>query len=73
MSAKIDFQLNPDNRLDGKWLKIDLEVALQKNNVIHYWNELLKDGELVINGYCNSKASTPDSGIHLDHCHCCFE
>lgn len=62
MSTKIDFQLNPDNRLDGKWLKTDLEVALKKNNVIHYWNELLKDGELVIQECCNSKASTPDTG-----------
>ncbi len=61
MSTKIDFQLNPDNRLDSKWLKTDLEEAL-KNPVLHYWNELLKDGELIINGYCNSKTSTPDSG-----------
>lgn len=65
MSTKIDFQLNPDNRLDTKWLKTDLEEALKKNQILHYWNELLKDGELVVNGYCTSKTSTPDSGNDL--------
>lgn len=62
MSAKIDFHLNPDSRFDGKWLKTDLEEALKTNQVLHYWNELLKDGELVVNDSHQSKTSTPESG-----------
>lgn len=62
MSAKIDFHLNPDSRFDTKWLKTDIEEALKKNQVLHYWNELLKDGELVINKCYNSKTTTPESG-----------
>lgn len=62
MSSKIDFHLNPDSRLDIKWLKTNLEEALKKNQVLHYWNELLKDGELIVHNNYNSKASTPDDG-----------
>lgn len=63
MSTKIDFHLNPDSRLDAKWLKTDLEEALKKNMVPQYWNELLKDNELIVHGYYSSKdSSTSDSG-----------
>ena len=58
MSTKIDFHLNPDSRLDAKWLKTDLEEALKKNMVPHYWNELLKDNELIVHGCVNTKRSS---------------
>lgn len=64
MSTKIDFHLHPDSRLDAKWLKTDLEEALKKNMVPHYWNELLKDNELIVHGcYTSKDSATSDSGI----------
>jgi len=66
MSKKIDFHLDPDSRMDAKWLKTDLEEALKKNMVPHYWNELLKDNELIVHSHHNSKNSSGSSyGIFL--------
>ncbi|XP_038055580.1 E3 ubiquitin-protein ligase HERC2-like [Patiria miniata] len=40
--------LRTQPRLDSKWLKSDPQVAFSKDGLSGLWNELVKDGELVV-------------------------
>lgn len=46
MSADLDFNILTNSRFDAKWLKIDLQDALKRQQLAHSWNELVKDGEI---------------------------
>ncbi len=53
-------------RLDSKWLKTDPQVAFSKDGLSSLWNELVKDGELVIGKprqIVNSAGATASKGI----------
>ncbi|KAK7097783.1 E3 ubiquitin-protein ligase HERC2-like isoform X3 [Littorina saxatilis] len=49
MSAQwiTEARLRPQSRLDGKWLKRNIQLALTHEGLSELWNELVKDGELL--------------------------
>ncbi|EDO37195.1 predicted protein, partial [Nematostella vectensis] len=52
------FSLCPQIRLDGKWIKTDIQNAFSPDGLKRLWNELVKDGEIPIrpsniNNGCN--------------------
>ncbi|XP_021378315.1 E3 ubiquitin-protein ligase HERC2-like isoform X2 [Mizuhopecten yessoensis] len=46
MSWSADTRLRPQQRLDTKWLKTDIQAAFQRDGLSQLWNELVKDGEI---------------------------
>ncbi|XP_033632375.1 E3 ubiquitin-protein ligase HERC2-like [Asterias rubens] len=69
-------------RLDSKWLKTDPQVAFSKDGLSSLWNELVKDGELVIGRprqIVNSAGATATKGetgkyycgMNVLTCGCC--
>ncbi|KAF4520878.1 hypothetical protein B566_EDAN007059 [Ephemera danica] len=46
MNNQKDIFLNTQSRLDGKWVKTDLQNVLNHDGLAQLWNEMVKDGEL---------------------------
>lgn len=46
MSADLDFNILANSRHDAKWLKVDLQDVLKRQQLAQSWNELVKDGEI---------------------------
>jgi E3 ubiquitin-protein ligase HERC2 len=46
MNRQQDIVLRTQSRLDGKWVKTDLQGALSPDGLAQLWNEMVKDGEL---------------------------
>ncbi|KAK7452260.1 hypothetical protein BaRGS_00039741, partial [Batillaria attramentaria] len=60
-------RLRPQARLDGKWLKTNIQLALTREGGSELWNELVKDGEVATNtndGIYNSAGALAKKGKH---------
>lgn len=65
MSGNMDVTIRIQSRLDGKWLKTDLQQALNVDGLSQLWNEMVKDGELTgsfSDGLLNSAGITARKG-----------
>jgi hypothetical protein len=65
MSGQLDIVIRMHSRLDGKWLKTDLQQALSTDGLAQLWNEMVKDGELTgsfSDGLLNSVGITAHKG-----------
>ena len=65
MSGQLDIVVRTQSRLDGKWLKTDLQQALSNDGLAQLWNEMVKDGELTgsfSDGLLNSVGITAHKG-----------
>jgi E3 ubiquitin-protein ligase HERC2 len=65
MSGQLDIVVHTQSRLDGKWLKTDLQQALSTDGLAQLWNEMVKDGELTgsfSDGLLNSVGITAHKG-----------
>ncbi|XP_052077229.1 E3 ubiquitin-protein ligase HERC2-like isoform X2 [Mytilus californianus] len=49
MSWSPDTRLRPQQRLDTKWMKTDLQEIFGRDGLSQLWNELVRDGEVVVN------------------------
>ncbi|XP_068082847.1 E3 ubiquitin-protein ligase HERC2 [Anabrus simplex] len=82
MSGQLDIVVRTQSRLDSKWLKTDLQQALNPDGLSHLWNEMVKDGELTgpfSDGLLNSVGITARKGesghfycgLRVLTCPCC--
>jgi E3 ubiquitin-protein ligase HERC2 len=65
MSGQLDVIVRTQSRLDGKWLKTDLQQALSNDGLAQLWNEMVKDGEITgtfSDGLFNSIGITAHKG-----------
>lgn len=46
MERHPEMVLRTQSRLDGKWLKVDLQTCFSSDALAMLWNEMVKDGEL---------------------------
>lgn len=68
MNGQHDIVLRTQTRLDGKWVKTDLQSALSSDGLAQLWNEMVKDGELAglfSDGLINSVGVLSRKGICL--------
>lgn len=66
ISGQLDFVLRTQSRLDGKWLKTDLQQCFNNDGLSLLWNDMIKDGELIgsfSDGILNSVGVTAKKGI----------
>ncbi|KAL1138809.1 hypothetical protein AAG570_008871 [Ranatra chinensis] len=82
MSSYLDVNIVTNSRFDAKWLKVDLREAMKRPQLAHYWNELVKDGELFGNfsetllNSAGALARKGDNGVYycglrVLNCSCC--
>ncbi|XP_023713900.1 E3 ubiquitin-protein ligase HERC2 [Cryptotermes secundus] len=82
MTGQLDVVVRTQSRLDGKWLKTDLQQALSNDGLTQLWNEMVKDGELTgsfSDGLLNSIGITAHKGesghyycgLRVLTCPCC--
>ncbi|KAL8607282.1 hypothetical protein ACOMHN_047613 [Nucella lapillus] len=75
-------RLRPQSRLDGKWLKTNIQACVSREGVSELWNELVKDGEVApattealynSAGALAKKGSTGNyyCGMKVLSCQCC--
>lgn len=65
MNGQLDFVVHTQSRLDGKWIKTDLQQCLNNDGLSLLWNEMIKDGELTgpfSDGILNSVGVTAKKG-----------
>lgn len=65
MHGQLDFVVHTQSRLDGKWVKSDLQQCLSNDGLALLWNEMIKDGELTgpfSEGILNSVGVTAKKG-----------
>lgn len=68
VNGKIDFVLRTQSRLDGKWIKTDLQQCFGSDGLSLLWNDMIKDGELTgsfNDGLLNSVGVTAKKGKQL--------
>ncbi|KAK7864133.1 hypothetical protein R5R35_007650 [Gryllus longicercus] len=82
MTRQLDIVVRTQSRLDSKWLKTDLQQALNPDGLSHLWNEMVKDGEITgsfSDGLLNSVGITARKGetgryycgLRVLMCACC--
>nr|CAD7262173.1 unnamed protein product [Timema shepardi] len=73
-----DMVVRTQSRLDGKWLKLDLQWAFNPDGLSQLWNEMVKDCELtgsfsdgLLNAVCivAHKGNTPERRRHCESGH----
>lgn len=65
ISGQLDFALRTQSRLDGKWIKTDLQQCFNNDGLALLWNDMIKDGELIgsfSDGILNSVGVTAKKG-----------
>lgn len=68
MNRQQDIVLRTQGRLDGKWIKTDLQSAINQDGLAQLWNEMVKDGELsgfFSDGLINAVGVTSRKGTNI--------
>lgn len=47
MSEQLNITVRPEDRLDAKWLKTDLQRFFRRDGLAELWNEMVRVGEIV--------------------------